>query len=585
MRKNKKKTTEKSKAIEENEPSTNQKTETADKAKDDTNRKIGKVDRKRVNKKDKTSHAGIIVIICISITIIILVNVICVIVTCCPELFSKLFGVDLKVCLPANNRVEISIVSTGLSIIGIAVAVWTGLNIANMIDKKRLDDVDKKIEKLIDTGEKLQEELEKRIKFVEFVEDVRIQQNKIDKDKLLYEMYLIPKDEATQKLAAKFNETFQKSDTPFLKLLEIEQKFRSVYEMHRSEFCQDENLVNIAKEGISLAKKLLEDSNEDTVKLYLRFRIAEFYFYQGYCCMGEKRVICYKEAIKIFEACKGEFHAYIPEFKSDEEYPDITYLPCLGEEYDISAYFCNSMGEAYSKIVEIKNELVADRILKEEIIKEYGLKAVFYCAYADYWKVNSVYKRDKGCAIERMYGENLFLYYDELEKEYKEALKLDFKNKNNFKVLVSLYDKKVNHILKIASVTLPAKREIPLCDKKFADTWTELDEKSKGDILKLLCDIHTLSEQAKALHSSESVGYQYDCIYYRDMCAIYGNHTREKNLDMVVKMKKKAKTYLSKAEENWIILNILAPYNKDKPRVNPMTQILRDDLDNLKKLL
>lgn len=55
--------------------------------------------------------------------------------------------------------------------------------------------------------------------------------------------------------------------------------------------------------------------------------------------------------------------------------------------------------------------------ISEEKLKKYGLKAIFYCAYASYWNPKSIYKRNLGCAIERAYGP--IECYERLHKEYE----------------------------------------------------------------------------------------------------------------------------------------------------------------------
>jgi len=70
-------------------------------------------------------------------------------------------------------------------------------------------------------------------------------------------------------------------------------------------------------------------------------------------------------------------------------------------------------------------------------------------------------------------------------------------------------------------------------------------------------DLHRIAKQAKTVHFSQSVGYQYECIYYRDMCTIFGNHILETDHNIIAEMRDKARIYLDKAEENWDIYILL----------------------------
>lgn len=515
------------------------------------------------NNTQHSTYKIVIIFIFLAVALIAIANIICVLAMCYPEWF----GIEISKELSNSEIIQSTILSDGIAIIGLAVAVWTGLNIANLIEKREVDKLQQRVREL-------NEEIKERW----------LQQNQVEKDRLLHEMLATSKDEATNELIKIFSELPAESEIPFLRLLDVEQKFRNVYELHRSEFNQDENLCEIANGGISFANEILKYVKEPKAELYLRFRIAEFHFYMGYCYLGRKRLEHFRTAIEKYEELANGFYAYVPEFVSSEVYPNINYLPCK-KNRSISAYFCNTLGEAYSEIEREKKQLLAEGVSEDEL-KSYGLKAVFYCAYANKLVTNSVYKRNLGCAIERTY--DAIEYYEELEEIYSTALMLSHKNVSNFKTLVSLYDKYVNYILHIESIAPTEKRKNRLCDKGFARIRNSLSinpQKPTSDMMSILEGIHTVSKQAKAIHPSESVGYQYDCIYYRDMCAIYGNHTLIADSNVVAEMKDIAKTYLDKAEENWAILSIIAPYDSGKPKVNPMTQILRNDLDDLRNLL
>ena len=551
-------------------------------------------ENKAMKKSYHNEYKVITAIIFIAVGLIVIANTACILIVCYP----KRFGIEITESLTGSQKIEASLLSVGISIIGLAVAVWTGLSIANSIDKKHIDDLNQNMRELNDDIGSFKKDIDNdfdefktqvdsvNTDISDFKEQIKIEeeqrkeeQKKVDMTKLLYEMYLSANDKATKVLIETIKKLGESSGIPFLKLVEIEQRFVSVYQMHKSKFDQNTDLLMEAAEGIELAKSISSDNNN--LNLYLQYRIAEFHFYSGYCCLGKERLEHFTKAIEIYQKCKNDFRADIPEYDPDAKYPDINYLSCKGIP-DISAYFCNSIGEAYSKIEQDKKQLKEAGISEGEL-ETYGRKAVFYCAYASHWISKSIYKRNLGCAIERVYG--ALAHYEELREEYEKALSLDTTEINNFKNLVSLDDKYINGILQIKPVALPERRVPALCSRDFAITWTNLEAELKSNLLDTLQKLHTFSRQTKALHPSESVGYQYDCIYYRDMCAIYGNHTLEKDEAAISEMKKTAKSYLEKAEEDWTILNIAAPYDSTKPKVNPMTQILRNDLDDLRNLI
>ena len=534
-------------------------------------------------------NKGLVIVICISVTLIVIINAICVLVACCPELISALFDVEINTHMKGPDRVESSIISTGVSILGIAVAVWTGLSIANTIDKKRIDEIDegfkekqKGLEESIDEiGKRINDEkngLERLYNQANKNQEIA---NSINKDRFLQELCSTGPDPTSIKLFEFFRDNIIESNVSFIELLEIEQRFSLVYTLHNSAFKHDEKLIKAANEGIIRAEQMRKTTSHSTVELYLKYRIADFNFYMGYCHVGEERLRQFTEAIKTYTEVANDFSAYIPPFENDEIYPNIHYKP-NEKNYALSAYFCNAIGEAYSKIEQNREELSRESHNDEEL-DLYGKKAIYYCAYANRWGDKSIYKRNLGCAIERFHG--FKSNKSTLASIYDEALKLEPSNPNNYKVVLSLKDKCINDSLEIRSILPDEKRQPKLSSKEFAEKWNGLSSNSKKVVTDDLSQLNTLSNQAKTIHPTKSVGYQYACIYFRDMCAIYGNHMLQTDSAIIGQMKQEAKQHFDQAEENWALLNIIVPYDSNRPRENPMTQILRNDLDDLRSLL
>lgn len=327
--------------------------------------------------------------------------------------------------------------------------------------------------------------------------------------------------------------------------------------------------------------------------------------------------------------------------------PEIKGQEIKGEELIILAYLCNYIGEPYSKMLQEKKRLLKEEVignklnakLSDQLINklidklsdklnsksnnnliaelnselkvkldaemidnliaklddkliECQKKALFYCAHAYKYmkesnknnnensKVLSVYTRNYGCAIQRAYGE--FECYDKLKAIYKEAFDLDYTNINNFKVRLDLCDAQINDKFGIKFVE-PDKDRNP----SFSDILSDIPKRisldhNNSNYLPELEELNFLSAHTKMLHPTESFGYRYACIYFRDMCIFYlacsANY-----LDC--SSKEKAKTYFDKAEENWETVNMISPYDPNRTAERPMTQVLRNDLDALKKLL
>lgn len=556
-----------------------------------------KTSRDSYNKANEKQRSNIIsgrtIAIFFAVALIVIANVFCVLAVCYPEWFN----ITITETLKGSEKIEASLLSVCISIIGLAVAVWTGLNIANSIDKRHVDELRNNINDLSnevktqatninDDYYKINKDVEIFKSQIKENENLRKkEQNNVDKGKLLHEMYFTADDETTKKLIEKVAEISNEYNAPFLQLVEVEQKYRSVYAMHRSEFNQDEDLLKEAAEGIEIAETIMSKVYSiPSLCLYLNYRMGCFNFYSGYCCLGKDRVNFYEKAIYFFEDCTKLMDAFIPKFDSDVVSLNTHFIKCKDAVPGISAHLCNSIGESYSKIIQIKTSLIKNKICSEEQMDDYGKHAVFYCGYANFWVDKNVYKRNYACALERHFGFKT-PYYQTICDEYLKALIKGADNVNNFKNVVSIYDKHINLFLEINFASPNKKRNPSLDSDEFAKHLIKIDAKGNEDFKKTLSELHKLALQTKTIHPKEYVGYQYDCIYYRDRCAVFGNYKLENDTESIAKAKENAQKYLDLAEENWVYLNLIAPFDPDKPNVNPMTQILRNDLDDLKNLL
>ncbi len=519
--------------------------------------------------KGQNTYRAITLAIFITVAIIAICNTLCILAVSFPETF----GLQLSESLSSEEKIEAAILSDCVALIGLAIAVWTGLNIANSIESREVAKLQHRVYELGEEIKRNTSEMKKR----------NLQLNMVDKSRFLYELEDLNEDVATQELHKIFQKGTVALEIPFLKLLEIEQNFKRVYFMHDSKYDDNEELKKTAKHGIKLAEDVASNTEDNIARLYLNFRIAEFHFYMGYCCLGKECASHFLEAIKRYRECADDFQADIPQFDYSEIYPNIKFLPCK-KNNEISAYFCNSIGEAYSKIVH--NNKGDGEKCSDNDIKLYSSQAVFYCAYAIHWGSKTCYIRNYGCAFELHYGKQIFVddnLYGVICSEYETALKREPENISNFKNKVSAYDKYVNNILSIEFVHLPSRRIPSLDSTEFATIWKNI--RQKEEVATTLESIRKLAHTIKTLFPGDGIGYQYACIYFRDMCAIYGNHTLETDEAVITRMKQAASRYLEQAEENWSVLNIVSSYDPYKPYENPMTQILRNDLDDLKKLL
>lgn len=308
------------------------------------------------------------------------------------------------------EKVESTLLGTGLTIISIAIAIWAGLNIANSIERKELNRVSEKIEMLDKKSKKTLKTLR--------------QSNIIYKNFFIQELMNLNEDETSKFFAKKFQEEeLEKKllneidrENIYIHLTNIEQLFYQVYHLHEVQSVDKQNIIKKAELGKDAVKRLrnvlnkysLEDS---VIILYLDYRNIVFDFYMGYCVDSIKRYDCFLNAADGFKQCSAGFGVNLPQMDNEN------YL-CF-PQYDFSKentmrmaiFLSNSIGEAYSKISEQYHNLVGKssehsfKITHDKLLT-CAKQAIFYCGCACEWEENDIIKREVyfrnlGCAYER----------------------------------------------------------------------------------------------------------------------------------------------------------------------------------------
>lgn len=475
-----------------------------------------------------------------------------------------------------GNTFISEMLSAALTIIGLAVSVWTGLNIVNAIERKEYDVLKenvKKTDRLVQKTKRKVKAYSKEVSAIsqsiqsatDKLQAIEKKQAESDRMKLINEMYYTEQDLSTRVLIEKIrdidvSEEGETKKVDFLRLLEIERLFNSVYHLHESTYSRNEVLLNEAEKGIRLATELLTKTMNNTVRFYLKYRIAEFNFYSGYCCDVSKRDKFFRAAIQIYLETGEFFGACKPPYEEEQVYPNIKCKEIRRDSAKISAYFCNSIGEAYSKIIEHKDKILCEK----KDVNDYGLKAIYYCAYAAHWDNRETYWRNLGCAIERHYKSDILEQYEVLHDVYNKALSINA-TPNAFKVLLSVSDKYINKLLGIEDVIIEKGRQIPLNNQIYEEKWENMEQSDRESVLSILSENFEQSNHAKILYPIHEVGYTYSCLYHRDMCLI-----------LVDSMEERIR-HLQLAKKDFELLRLI------KPEGN-LTKILEKDLIALEKI-
>ena len=410
-----------------------------------------------IRQKEKKSRGSIVamVLISISIMVILVVNAFCTLSICRTDITNKViptYSAEQKKPQPPmsnSEKVESILLANGLSIIGMAVAVWAGLNIANSINKKEFEETFEKIEKKITSAESK----------ITLLNNESIDVKSTLQDLFLEELLKMPEIDITSKY---FYKRFSQVKIPEEVLnffSKIEQLFYQVYVLHDAPSNMREILIEKTKQGVMLIEKAKEiysgiDCPSDVAKdleAYLDYRRAEFEFYKGY----ESGYQSFISSVKRFEGLVDCFGCKpMPEYNTDFIVPKLT--EDSSDSFDLKIYFANTIGEAYSKIIHNYQDVIANHPNKNEEIQICAYKAIFYCKCAVEWSSYSfekpeVYYRNLGCAYERF--DKIFgfgVHSNEILENYKKAFaSMKFNErpariKNVYHTLLSYYNSYFN---------------------------------------------------------------------------------------------------------------------------------------------
>lgn len=454
----------------------------------------------------------------------LLINTVCIFYVCLNKGPGKISKAE---------KIEASFISTGLTIIGLALSVWGGLNVVNVLDKREV--------------EKRFKELEEEIKKQQLQR--LLEQNINDKNEFINCLILSEKNVFTQYLINEISRIEEKEDISYLQLIQIEKNYIGVKQSHRSEFVEDKNLQDKVRKGKDLISALLKKQNNSVIELYLKVRLADFNFYVGYTLRGVERQTAYLDAIAGFKEVASLIGILLPIYLNEDYNRRLTVKDPI-----LSGYLCNSIGESYSKIVQIKDELS----LGVDFTNEYGNNALFYLGYAVRFVTDcSTYYRNYGCAIERHYrGDKL--PYNQLFAIYKRALELSCTDKNNYVVILSIYNKRLQMLLKLGSTN---RLDDKITSNVYTEYWCKKDRLSQ--VYRYLNGLYKYSVEAKTLFPHEHIGYLYMGLYYITMGCIsfwYDKAELQKpdamyTVDHYIKLVEKELVFIKRLKANKEIIN------------------------------
>lgn len=310
----------------------------------------------------------------------------------------------------AEKKVESTIVTTGLTMIGLAISVWAGLNIVQVLEKGKVDALGKEVEEYRSERYGLNKN--------SFLNNILQLEDALNG--YLYRMFSQMEDR-DENLAALYFECNK-----------IEFMFQNVYGKQKKikRNISTQYYQNAIEETESLIADVIDREYRDADKFitYLKIRLAEFNFYLGYNVEAD-------ESIECFQAVTDYFYEVFEELKTPELIMEKRYY--LDSDKQLTLYMFNTMGEAYSKILQagLKKDKAEylDKVI-EKIEMFYGYAIELIERIPDKKEGLEVYYRNYGCALERI-------------NEYRCNGVDNFEDKETFNKIKSLYQKAIDDIL------------------------------------------------------------------------------------------------------------------------------------------
>ena len=278
--------------------------------------------------------------------------------------------------------------SLGLEIIGVAISVWIGLNIYNIIKRDSIRELEEQANK---TQTDLNEFSDNYTQFnIIAIENAHIQEDRIN-------TYFI--NEFTQKHSNVLNYKLTKYIVFFEKSFEsiIESYGNNNSTLMESHLNKLKNEIDMFKKEIDLKSNSLNDEERRFIRSYITCRLADYNYYYG---LYHKSIDEYASARKFLLEAENNYLQIITKYKINDKTVNIYINNVLGYIYQLFHNMCNN------------------RNIDEK--KEFAKKGYDYsknaCLDKDGNNLNTGYVRDY-----RNYGvniENYIKYYEKDNDEY-----------------------------------------------------------------------------------------------------------------------------------------------------------------------
>lgn len=338
-----------------------------------------------------------------------------------------LLAAKLILCSTIPMGTEEKVIDIGLAIIGLAIAIWAGLNIVNSIERKELEELRARTDGV-----------KKLINNLDNIESIAY-------DTFLQALLRMGNDEATKYFYKEFSKHAANRNLDYYTLTRIEDLFGQVYSLHNTVDHFDMVLLEKAEEALEYIEDF--ETQDRLVALYLIFRKAELNYYSGYVGGSAREKYKYfSTAIDLYQHTLPKMNVLIPQYRKCEDLSKIPEIPADADR-KLTIYMANTIGDACRKIIEMKPKLTSedlpagDRIPKDKI-KHYGDLALFYCGCAAKWADGydkEVYAKD--LHYFEVYYRNCGVAYEQFDRVFGPMHK-------NAEIIIENYLKAFSQIIK-----------------------------------------------------------------------------------------------------------------------------------------
>lgn len=442
--------------------------------------RVAKIRAEKSNLK-RISNSGtqkfLIFVVAIITAFVIAANAICMLCVCCPDIVSSVFpniGINfvLDVEMDDSAKIDTVFISTGLNVVAIAIAVWSGLHIIQVLEKNQFEEAKKTLARLNAEVETSNAE-RRETSYKTLLSSVEALGSRGGKDLLNICLLGILSEMDYRSLPADF----------LFDLSRIEASFQRLYQKHYedSDITADEyEAIMFLIDDIQsrIVDTISKSSKQNkTIQKYLNLRIAEINFYYGYNCKAHLVSDVYETAINYYLEV-------FPDFKDTQKLQNKLKNSKDNIEFDV--YMINTLAEAYSKILHRAKPVLSNNAYTDymNICKTYSeiLTDVLSANKNNISIHREVYYRNIGCFWERYYGISGGTHAP-AEKEYNQIIPFYLKsleiglakkdlNESQFYVFFSLHHKYYdglfrisNHSGKVKSFPIPPFSSNPDADK------------------------------------------------------------------------------------------------------------------------